>query len=762
MLEKGETMKRVFSSLKEYMRAFAVIAVLAVLPTLQQLFLPSANAIPVERVLFTGVADSSNATAPKWRKTNFVAQRTGSATIKVSWTGDANMRFQLQRADNTVIGGDTSTSRVSPKTYTANLVAGTSYGVAVWSFSGVATYTLSVTEDFPDTEAPSTPQNLTVTNQADSAVDLQWSASTDNDAVTGYQIYRDGQMIGTSVSNMFSDSGLAEATSYMYEVAAVDPALNVSARSNAVTATTTSSVPDTTAPSTPQNLSSPQQTATSVNLSWDASSDDRAVSGYVVYRNGQLVTTVTANSYTDTGLQADTQYAYYVVATDAAGNVSEQSDEIGVMTLSAPTERPNVVVINLDDMRSDLLQHLPKVQQWMADGGTNFPNAFVASPTCCPSRASSMSGRYVHNTTQYFQDTPGADQNLTIQRYLKDAGYYTGHSGKYLHWYSLGQRAPHWDRWNYFKGGYTDVFMRQDNTTVKTQGYSTTITFDKGIEFMRDFENRDDGTPFYLQLTPVAPHGPSTPEAKYSTASVPTLPQVPSHTEIDRTDKPNFVRYTNVTYSSGVTTHRNHVRTLYSVDDQVDRLMRELETLGELENTLVVFTSDNGYFYGEHGRSGKFLPYDEAVRVPFLMRWPAGNVPAGVVDQRIVSHVDIAATIMAAAGVTSTEAPIDGKDILSGYSRPFGYTEYYYDPANGNYITTWAAIHTPEYVYVEYYDTTTNMNRTPTFREYYDMVNDPYQMQNVLADGISSNDPDVASLSTALNLAKNCAGATCQ
>lgn len=720
-----------------------------------------AMAIPVERTLATGIADSTSALGAKWRKVDFTAQRTGSATLKLSWTGTADMRFQLRRSDNTVIGGNISASTVSPKTYTTNLVQGTPYNVAVWAYSGVGNFTLTITEDFPDTEAPTAPANLQVTDHSASTIALSWNASADNAGVSGYRIYRNDSQVSSTSSTSFLDTNLAEATSYSYYVRAYDAAQNLSSPSATVVGVTTSTTPDTEAPTQVQNLNSTTQTSASVSLNWSPATDNIAVTEYLVYRDGSLVGDPMGTSFVDTNLNAGTVYGYTVVASDAAGNLSEASSVLNVQTLSTPPVKPNIVVINLDDMRKDQLQYLPKIRQWFETGGTNFTNAYVSTPSCCPSRATLMSGRYVHNNGQYNQDNVGANLDLMIQRYLKDSGYFTGHSGKFLHWLSLSQRAPHWDRWTYFKGGYTNVSMRWEDQTVNTQGYSTTITFDKAVDYLNDFESRNDNTPFYMQLTPIAPHSPSTPEAKYSTASVPTLPQVPSHNETDRTDKPPFVSYVNETYSSGNSRNTAMVRTLYTVDDQVDRFMQELQAKGELENTMLIFTSDNGYFLGEHGRNSKFLPYKEAVDVPFLIRWP-GHVTAGSTDTRLVTHADIAPTILAAAGVSQNLVPFDGRDILSGYSRPVGLTEYYYDPANANYVSTWSAIHNAQYVYIEYYGQTTSTSGTPSFREYYDMVNDPYQMQNLLMDGNSANDPDVAALSALLSSQKTCSGTSCQ
>ena len=153
----------------------------------------------------------------------------------------------------------------------------------------------------------------------------------------------------------------------------------------------------------------------------------------------------------------------------------------------------------------------------------------------------------------------------------------------------------------------------------------------------------------------------------------------------------------------------------------------------------MVFTSDNGYLWGEHNLTSKFVPYRKAVEVPLLIRWP-GHVAAGAVDPRWVAHVDISPTLLAAAGVTSTLTPMDGHDIFSGsgYVRPQAFTEYFLDESNGLGRPTWASIRSSTRQYTEYYDTAGAV----TFREYYDMVNDPYQQAvNLLGDGNPANDP---------------------
>lgn len=423
-------------------------------------------------------------------------------------------------------------------------------------------------------------------------------------------------------------------------------------------------------------------------------------------------------------------------------------------------DRPNIVVINTDDQRDETIQYMPKLQQWLGEGGTTFTNGYVSTPSCCPSRSTLLSGRYVHNNGQYGQQNEGLDLDLTIERYMKDGGYFTGHAGKFIHWLPLSERAPYWDRWTYFRGGYDDVYMNFDGTVQKSQGNSTVITFDKAVEYVDDFKARDDSKPFFLYLAPIAPHSPSSAEPQYADAPVPAYVPDPSSDEEDRSDKPQFIQYRNKTVADNEAIRTAMIRTLYTVDDQIDKLMSHLEATGELDNTMVIFTSDNGYQWGEHKLTSKFVPYRKSIQVPFMIRWP-GHVQANAVDARPVTHVDIAPTILAAAGVTQNHVELDGKDILSGYIRTTQLLEYYYDTSNGvSSPMSWKSIRTPEYQYTEYYERDLT-STTVTFREYYDMVNDPYQLVNLFADGDPSNDPYISTLSSRLNQAATCVGNEC-
>ncbi|WP_270155628.1 glycosyl hydrolase family 18 protein [Nonomuraea corallina] len=202
-----------------------------------------------------------------------------------------------------------------------------------WEPPNVLALWLPTTGGGGDTQAPSVPGNLRSTGVTSSSVSLAWNASTDNVAVTGYEVYRGSTLVTTVTGTSHTDSGLSADTAYTYTVRARDAAGNRSAASAAVTArTSTGGGGDTQAPSVPGNLRSTGVTSSSVSLAWNASTDNVAVTGYEVYRGSTLVTTVTGTSHTDSGLSADTAYTYTVRARDAAGNRSAASAAVTART----------------------------------------------------------------------------------------------------------------------------------------------------------------------------------------------------------------------------------------------------------------------------------------------------------------------------------------------------------------------------------------------------------------------------------------------
>jgi bacillolysin len=182
-----------------------------------------------------------------------------------------------------------------------------------------------------DTVAPSTPSTLVATGTTQTATSLSWTASTDNVAVTGYNVYQGTTLLGTASTTSYNVTGLVGATTYTFSVKAKDTAGNLSASSNVVSVTTLAPVPDTTAP-TAATLSATGTTATTTNLSWSGATDNVSVSGYNVYQGTTLKASVTATTYAVTGLTASTAYTFYVVAKDAAGNLSSASNVVSVTT----------------------------------------------------------------------------------------------------------------------------------------------------------------------------------------------------------------------------------------------------------------------------------------------------------------------------------------------------------------------------------------------------------------------------------------------
>ncbi|MEV0714475.1 DUF4832 domain-containing protein [Asanoa sp. NPDC050611] len=198
-----------------------------------------------------------------------------------------------------------------------------------------------------DCAAPSVPNGLTVSGVTNTSVSLSWSAATDNVGVTGYQVFRNGTLVGSPSGTSFTDTGRSPGQTYQYQVRAVDAAGNVSGPSATVSATTTGCSGDCTAPGAPV-LSSSGKTDTSVSLSWSGSTDNVGVTGYEVFRGSTLVGSPTGTSYTDNGLAASTAYSYSVRARDAAGNRSVASNTVTVTTDATPPAPTGLVLDNFD------------------------------------------------------------------------------------------------------------------------------------------------------------------------------------------------------------------------------------------------------------------------------------------------------------------------------------------------------------------------------------------------------------------------------
>ena len=344
---------------------------------------------------------------------------------------------------------------------------------------------------------------------------------------------------------------------------------------------------------------------------------------------------------------------------------------------SPSSARPDVLLIVTDDQRWDTLDAMPIVQEQLVDRGITFSNAFVSNPLCCPSRASILTGNYSHTTGVYRQTTPyGAFESFrdgsTLATWLHDAGYTTGLFGKYIDAYQNGALTgyvpPGWDRWvSFVHSGYYDYGLTVDghprfHGQNPDEDYSTVVLGDAAEEFIL---TAPEGRPLFAEFAPAAPHDPAIPEPRFEAAFRDLEPWRPAnYDEADVSDKPAYVqvlpRLTRewMAWIDGL--RRKQFQTMMSVDEQVGRLLDALETTGRLQDTLIVFTSDNGLLWGEHRWMRKEVPYDEALRVPMVVRYDAIGIGSRV-EESLVLNIDIAPTIAALTGV---DAPAtEGNDL---------------------------------------------------------------------------------------------------
>ena len=422
--------------------------------------------------------------------------------------------------------------------------------------------------------------------------------------------------------------------------------------------------------------------------------------------------------------------------------------------------RPNVLIVIVDDQRAGegTLAVMPKTRKFLMERGTRFTRAFSTTPLCCPARASLFTGRYAHNHGVYTNlGKLEFDHRGTIQDRLNDAGYNTGIAGKLFNNWPVKKDPPHFDKWAVYPGGFFNATYNVNGTQKTISRYSTKFLQNKSVDFLNQFENTDD-RPWFLYVAPYAPHAPFTPAAKYQRAEVPYWRGNPAVFEKDRSDKPDYVLLRDETYKTWRKNRRLQLRTLMSVDDLVGRLRNRLFDLNEARNTLVIYLSDNGYMWADHGLYDKGAPYSPSIRIPFLMRYPAGpTLPQN--DGRLVANIDIAPTILDAAGLApGSSRPIDGTSLFDeGWDRTRILTEY---RNNDNRWTppTWASTRTKNWQYTEYY----NKNGKRIDREYYDVREDPWQLRNLLKDGDGSNDPDgLKQMSETLVEDRTCSGLEC-
>ncbi|MBA3718160.1 MAG: sulfatase [Actinobacteria bacterium] len=428
---------------------------------------------------------------------------------------------------------------------------------------------------------------------------------------------------------------------------------------------------------------------------------------------------------------------------------------------SASPRRPNIVFIVTDDLSWNLVQYMPRLRQLQAEG-TTFSRFFVSNSLCCPSRASILTGKFPHNTGIYtnggreggfarFHDS-GLERETFATR-LRSSGYTTALMGKYLNEYTPTRLVdgapayvpPGWDEWDVAGKGYTGFdYLLNENHRLRNYGHSpeqyvTDVLAAKGVEFINRVTN--GRKPFFLEIAPFAPHSPYTPAPRHETMYLNLkAPRTPAFNESDLSDKPSWLKHRRSLRSLEVSTidevFRKRVQAVQSVDELLGQLQDALRARGQLSNTYIFFTSDNGLHLGEHRlAAGKQTAFETDIHVPLIVTGP--GVPRRSKLPHMTSTIDLYPTFAQLAG-SPIPLAVDGRSLLpllSGQTvtgwRTAVLVEHhgpdvtrgdpdFPGPSAGNPIS-YRALRTERATYIQY---------SNGEEEYYDLKKDPYQLTN--------------------------------
>jgi N-acetylglucosamine-6-sulfatase len=432
-------------------------------------------------------------------------------------------------------------------------------------------------------------------------------------------------------------------------------------------------------------------------------------------------------------------------------------------------ERPNVILILADDLDLQLLEEhpadYPNLQKLAAEG-TTFENAFVTDSLCCPSRATILRGQYAHNHQVLTNEPPNGGytrfrdlglENSTVATWLQSSGYKTTLIGKYLNGYGNTSAVPQgWNDWYSDSLDSTGGKINDNGTVGPYDGYLTDVLANRATQFVQG--TAGSGQPFFMFLAPRNPHPNQEPAPRHQDLFAgATSPRPPSFNEPDVRDKPAWIRNQPVLTSDQIASidslYRNRLQQMMAVDEMVGRLFGTLQASGELDNTYIVFTSDNGFHMGQHRLlPSKWTAYEEDARVPLIVRGP--GVPAGRSLGHMVLNNDFAPTFADLAGA---EVPsyVDGrslKPLLTASPPPTeDWRSAFLEEGRHDSNQQYEALRTEGHLYVEYPKTGE--------RELYDLRADPYQEQSLHA---TADPAFVAQLEDRLRALRNCATASCR
>lgn len=450
---------------------------------------------------------------------------------------------------------------------------------------------------------------------------------------------------------------------------------------------------------------------------------------------------------------------------------------LGIPLACAKSDLPNIVMILTDDQDVflDAMTPLVKTKKLLAEQGTTFSNAFVNTPICCPSRATFLTGQYMHNSGAFNNSIVGLCGGPAWQEKEKEgfapklqgAGYQTLYAGKYMNMYGLPEAGGTeqvpvgWDSWYGLVGNskFYNYTISVDGVAEKhgdnyEEDYFTDLVHRRALEFL---DVRDESKPLLMVLGAPASHAPFTPAPQYATEFADmAAPRIPSYNAEVGDTKHWFTRQGGPLSDSALAEvdeiFRNRWRTLLSVDDMVEGLVNRLEEEGILDNTYFIYTSDHGYHLGEFGMPiDKRQPYEFDIRIPMIIRGP--NIPANITSKVPALMVDMAPTFLDIAGLPADD--LDGLSLLGRVEEERRFLVEYsgeggegvdkgcpqwntgefswckvefdckcQDTFNNTYTCLRSFSNGGESMYCKFED-------NEDFEEFYDLTEDPYQLDNL-------------------------------